>query len=66
MQQQLKRADSKTSSKIKFKVIILGFYKPIKKNKLRTFDTITVTEIMKVNGNNIAVKKTERRVPDYS
>ena len=33
-----------------------GFYEPIKKNKLRNFDTAIITKIMKVHGKDIAIK----------
>ena len=56
MQQQLKRVNSEISSKSELKAINFGFYKPIKKNKLRNFDATIVLEIMKVNGKDIAIK----------
>ena len=33
-----------------------GFYEPIKKNKLRNFDTAIITKIMRVHGKDIAIK----------
>ena len=33
-----------------------GFYEPIKKNKLRNFDTAIITKIMKVHGKDISIK----------